>query len=156
MSVQELCSLVEQEYQPALELLCNDISEYLLLHADAEGLPLESAELLQILFTKLNDELTHVFLKEKGVLFPAVLNQHQSVYAVEAGTLLFLQNKHRIIIGLVQKIRQLLNNYQSSKEWSHGWNDCLRAFFKLENKIMQWIHLEQNILYPQLQQTTPY
>lgn len=154
MSVQQLCNLVEHDYQPGLQQLCSNISNYLLQHASVESLPLASAELLQLLFAKLNDELTHVFLKEKGVLFPAVA-AHANGQPVEAGTLLLLQNKQRIIIGIVQKIRQLLNNYQSSKEWSNNWNDCLKTFFKLETKIMQWINLEQNILYPQLQHN-PY
>ena len=61
-----------------------------------------------------------------------------------------VHNTHQTIIGLTQKIRQQLNNYVVKPAWSKEWKDCVNELFALENSIFQWIHVEQNLLYPKV------
>ena len=42
-------------------------------------------------------------------------------------------------------IIRLLDN-RNTKEWK----DCVNELFALENSIFQWIHVEQNLLYPKV------
>jgi hypothetical protein len=59
-----LCNLIQLEYQPEILSSCTDIGKYFLLHPYIKELPLSVSELTQLLFSKLDDELTHLFLTD--------------------------------------------------------------------------------------------
>ncbi|MDE3237025.1 MAG: hypothetical protein KGO81_13815 [Bacteroidota bacterium] len=151
-----LCNLIQYEYQRNIQLSCDAIESYLTQHPDIENMNPSVAELLQILFRKLQDELKHVFLKESGIVFPHIKKSYQGTEALQHMPLLdekvftAIKNTQTVIIGLMQRIRQVLHHYAVEPGWSADWKECLNEFFELENKVLQWVHVDQNLLYPKV------
>jgi len=150
-----LCNLIQLEYQPEIMHSCSVIENYLSQHPYIKELPLSVSELIQLLFGKLEDELKHLFLKESGIVFPFIKKNYHGTEKVSASNFdpkLFetVFNTHQIIIGLTQRVRQLMNNYVVKSNASKEWKDCIDEMFLLENKILQWVHIEQNLLYPKV------
>jgi iron-sulfur cluster repair protein YtfE (RIC family) len=150
-----LCNLIQMEYQPEIAASCATIEKYFSLHPYIKELPLSVSELTQLLFGKLNDELKHLFLKETGIVFPCIRKSYHGTENVngvclDAKVFETVHNTHQIIIGLTQKIRHLLNNFVVKSNWSKDWKICVNELFLLESKILQWIHVEQNLLYPKV------
>ena len=93
------------------------------------------------------DELTHLFLKEKGLIFPGIRKSGND-FVLPAPAVQLIQQTQEKINQLLIRLRLLLNNFQMKPEWSTGWKNCVQQFFQLEKKIHQWIYIEQNMLYP--------
>ncbi len=150
-----LCNLIQLEYQPEIMKSCSEIESFLMLHPYIKELPLSVSEMAQLLFRKLEDELKHLFLKESGIVFPCIKKSYKGTENLKDNCLdtkVFetVHNTHQVIIGLTQKLRQLLNNYVVKPAWSKEWKLCINEMFLLENKILQWVHIEQNLLYPKV------
>ena len=150
-----LCNLIQLEYQPEIMGSCNTIEQYLTTHPFVKELPASVSEVVQLLFKKLEDELKHLFLKESGIVFPYIKKNYHGTEKVDNNTVDVkvvesVHDTHQTIIGLTQKIRQQLNNYVVKPAWSKEWKDCVNELFALENSIFQWIHVEQNLLYPKV------
>lgn len=150
-----LCNLIQLEYQPEIMSSCSSIEEYLEKHPFVKELPAPVSEVVQLLFKKLEDELKHLFLKETGIVFPYIKKNYHGTEKVHGNTVDVkvvesVHNTHQTIIGLTQKIRQQLNNYVVKPAWSKEWKNCVNEMFLLENSIFQWIHIEQNLLYPKV------
>ena len=142
-----LCFLIENECHTAIEDSFTGVQGYLSGGA-TPNLPLPATELLQILYSKLNDEVKQLFRKEKLLLFPAIRNQAEDNTAVQISVPDSIQHTHKVITNLLLKIRQVLNNYLIEPTWNQEWKSCVNELFHLEGKIHQWIYIEQNLLYP--------
>ncbi len=150
--VKELCKSVEGRFHAPILRSCKHISDCLQKHDDIAELPIPVVELLQLLFPKLQDELTHVFLKESGIVFPWVVAwQRDSVTTgINPSVIKSLQQTQHVIMQLLQKIRQLLHNYISHPQWPVYLRSCVNELFLLETRVHRWIHFEQNTLFPHL------
>lgn len=147
-----LCILIENECQSAIRSSCKIIADYFAENAKQE-LPDPLYELVQLLFTKLQDEIEHLFRKETGLIFPAVKSAKPG-YTISCKV---PENIHQIqqgIINLLLKLRQLLNNYVVQPGWSREWRSCVNELFVLEREVHQWIYIEQSLLYPLLSNKT--
>ena len=141
-----LCDFIEKECQTDIKTSCQKITYYFFQESNKE-ISEPVFELIQILYVKLDDEVQHLFLKESGIIFPAIKK-------LEPGT--FIQQKipdtihqtQQIIINLLLKLRQLLNNYVTHPGCDKEWKACVNEIFILENLIHQWIYIEQSLLYP--------
>ncbi|MDE3144031.1 MAG: hemerythrin domain-containing protein [Bacteroidota bacterium] len=150
-----LCDLIQKDYQPEIISSCKLIEQYFSAHAYINELPSSVSEVVQLLFRKLDDEIKHLFLKESGIVFPYIKkNYHNTKKSTEnkVDPKVFdsVQHTHQTIIGLIQNIRKLLNNYVVKPASSKEWKECVGEMFTLENHIFQWIHIEQSLLYPKV------
>jgi len=157
LSPQGLCSLIELEYHPSINTSLRKIEDYLISNAYGKELSIPISELIHLVFMKLADELQHFFLKESGIIFPAICKNEKAIQAKEPGQhqlqnalLETVQQRQQIIVNLLQKMRQLLHDYNIHSEWSIEWQVCVNEMFLLETKIYQWIHIEGSLLYPKL------
>ena len=100
-----------------------------------------------MLFGKMVDELTHLFLKEKGLIYPGIQAKGLQ-FELQPAVIQQIQLTQEKITALLSRLRQLLNNFQMKPTWSNEWKSCVQDFFQLETKIHQWIYIEQNMLYP--------
>lgn len=141
-----LCELIEKKCQPEINLSIKKIEQYF-SQVTAIELPESDFELLQLLFTKLQDEVQHLFLKESGLIYPGIKKKQPSFFIEEraSGT---IQLTQQVIVNLLIKLRHLLNNYVVDQDASLEWKNCVHEFFQLENKIHRWIYIEQSLLYP--------
>jgi iron-sulfur cluster repair protein YtfE (RIC family) len=116
------------------------------VHADSE-LTDTTSETVQLLFSKLEDEMKHLLLKEKSLLFPAIQNRHR-MFVLAPGVWKYIVLTQQSIAALLLRLRMLLNHFQIIPAWNSDWSNCVQQFFQLEKKVHQWIFVEQNILYP--------
>jgi len=151
-----LCNLIEYKYQREIQESTGRIEHYLDENAQIVELSDSVSELVHLLFSKLNDEVQHLFKKESVIIFPCIKHHFNGTEriipttCVENSVYRNIQGTHKVILNIVHKLRQILDNYTADNSWSGGWKDCLTEMFTLENKIYNWIHLEQNYLYPKI------
>ncbi len=143
-----LCNIIEKKCQPEINASINKIEEYLTEKSNEE-ISAAILELVQLLHSKLQDEIQHVFLKESGLIYPGIKNA-TSKFFIEQKALDSIQHTQQVIVSLLLKLRQLLNNYFVQPDSSEEWKDCLHEFFQLESKIHRWIYIEQSLLYPSI------
>ncbi|MFY7898860.1 MAG: hypothetical protein ACOVNY_01670 [Chitinophagaceae bacterium] len=153
LSLVAACDVVEQKYHAGIQKSCVVISEFLSENSDALVQVSQNAALIELLFNKLKDELTHLILKESGILFTCIRKKCRNATknncsCLDSKVVESIFKTHQIIINITQKLRFLLNNYHVIGNTTSKWNDCVNEFFQLENMILQWIHVEQNFLYP--------
>jgi iron-sulfur cluster repair protein YtfE (RIC family) len=141
-----LCKKIEVECQPELLALCSRIENYFTQHTVNE-IDDQHVELVFMLFGKMVDELTHLFLKEKGLIYPGIQAKGLQ-FELQPAVIHQIQLTQGKITALLNRLRQLLNNFQMKPTWSNEWKSCVQDFFQLETKIHQWIYIEQNMLYP--------
>jgi iron-sulfur cluster repair protein YtfE (RIC family) len=141
-----LCIKLEFECQPALLALCSRIEIYFAEHTINE-LDDQHIELVCMMFGKMVDELTHLFLKEKGLIYPGIQAKGLQ-FLLQPAVMQQIQVTQGKITAILNRLRQLLNNFQMKPSWSTEWKNCVQDFFQLETKIHQWIYIEQNMLYP--------
>ncbi len=157
LSPEGLCSLIELEYHPSINASLRKVEDYLISNAYGKELSIPMSELIHLVFMKLSDELQHFFLKESGIIFPAICKNEKAKTAKEPGhhqiqNSLFetVQQRQQIIVNLLQKMQQLLHDYSIRSEWSKEWQECVNELFLLETKTYQWLHIEGSLLYPKL------
>lgn len=150
-----LCNLVEFEYQAEIRIACTNIGRYMTKHPAIKELSLSVSELMQLIFSRLEDELTHLFLKESGIVFPCIKKKYHkskqlSNSFIDPRVFENLYNTHQVIIDLTQKIHKLMNNYIIVSGWSKDWKKCVKEMSALENKILFCIQVEEELLYPRI------
>lgn len=151
-----LCNLIEFRYQKEIHDSTARISEYLEKNDQVVELSDSVSELVHMLFQKLNSEIEFLFRKESLIIFPCIKHHYHGTErvvpsnCVDNSVYKNIQGTHKVILNLTQRLRQVLDNYTTHPAWSEDWKDCLNEMFTLENKIYNWIHLEQNYLYPRI------
>jgi iron-sulfur cluster repair protein YtfE (RIC family) len=151
-----LCNIIEYNYQAEIKQSRDKIRGYLNDNLQVLELSDSVSDLVHLLFQKLNDEVEHLFKKETVIIFPCIKHHYNGTErilpdrCVENSVYRNIQGTHKVILNLLQKLRQVLDNYITDPAWSIEWKDCLNEMFTLENKIYNWIHLEQNYLYPKI------
>jgi iron-sulfur cluster repair protein YtfE (RIC family) len=93
------------------------------------------------------NQTDHLFLKEKGLIYPGIQAKGLQ-FLLQPAVMQQIQVTQGKITAILNRLRQLLNNFQMKPFWSTEWKNCVQDFFQLETKIHQWIYIEQNMLYP--------
>jgi iron-sulfur cluster repair protein YtfE (RIC family) len=151
-----LCNLIEYKYQKEISDIAARIRKYLDDNNQVVELSDSVSELVHMLFSKLWDEVNHLFKKETMIIFPCIkhhFNDTEKIIptnCVDNVVYRNIQGTQKVILSLIHKLRQVLDNYTADPKWSKDWKDCLNEMFTLENKIYNWLHLEQNFLYPKV------
>lgn len=141
-----LCDIIEKRCQPEINSSICRIEHYFTQLSKNE-IPESTLELVQLLYSKLQDEVQHVFRKESGLIYPGI-KKTQTGFFIEKRATDTIQQTQQVIVNLLLKLRQLLNNFVVSPSASKEWKDCVHEFYQLENKIHRWIYIEQSLLYP--------
>ena len=148
MSPVGLCSIIENRCQPEVNTSISHIDLYFTqLSGYNMEIPDSALELLQILYSKLQDEVEHIFRKESGLIYPGIKKTAEG-FTIEKTASETIEKTQQVITNLLLKIRQLLNNYVIPQEASREWKDCVHEFYQLEIKLHRWIYIEQSMLYP--------
>jgi len=151
-----LCSLILKEYHPSIGESCRKIESFLLSNQYGKDISIPLSELIHLIFMKLNDEIKHFFLKESGIIFPAIKKNTKNKTSKEIGHLLqksaleSIHQRQQVITNLLQKLRHLLQDYNIQPSWHKDWKECVNEMFQLESQVYQWIHLEGSLLYPKI------
>jgi iron-sulfur cluster repair protein YtfE (RIC family) len=151
-NIERMCDDIVLSYHKPIMAACKSVSTFLQSNFVIKDLSPENTELLQLLHQKLDDELSHLFLKESGIIFPSVkikAAQHAATLLASSVIERLLQS-HALILQLLQKERQILNNYVTSYKWEASWVSIVNELFHLETMVQRYVHLEQSKLYPLL------
>jgi len=155
MSPAGLCNIIENRCQPEIKTSISHIDHYFMqLPGTTMEMSDASVELLQILYSKLRDEVEHLFRKESGLIYPGIKKTAEG-FTIEKQASDTIEKTQQVITNLLLKLRQLLNNYVLPTEASKEWKDCVHEFYQLEIKLHRWIYIEQSMLYPAITQKHP-
>lgn len=150
-SVQEICNHILTEYHAPILRSCNVIRTYLQQHTPISELPETVSEIVPLVFQKIEDELTHTFRKETGIVFPRIQQiQTSKDTGLQPKVLETMLTTQQTLIQLLQKLRQLMHNYITRPDWPASLRACINEMFLLETYVLRWVHFEQSSLYPQL------
>lgn len=141
-----LCDIIENRCQPEIKSSICNIEHYFTQLSQNE-IPESVLELVQLLYTKLQDEVQHLFRKESGLIYP-VIKKTDAGFVIEKRAADTIHQTQQVVMNLLFKLRQLLNNYVVEPDASKEWKDCVHEFFQLESKIHRWVYIEQSLLYP--------
>lgn len=151
----ELCFVIEEDFHKPVRLTQDRISAQLEDNDILSEFSETIQELVMLLYKKLENEVAHFVVQEKGILFPCInkkcnhAKDPAGFSCLQAALIATIQQKHQLIISLSQKIRKLLNNFTPEKKYSDRVRNLLNDFFLLESKLLQWIHIEQHYLFPE-------
>jgi iron-sulfur cluster repair protein YtfE (RIC family) len=151
-TIESMCDDVVTSHHTPIMAACKSVSNFLQSNLVIKDLSADNTELLQLLHQKLEDELSHLFLKEMGIIFPSVKNKlaEQAPILLASSVLTLVLHAHQLILQLLQKERQILNNYVTSYKWDASWVSIVNELFNLESMVQRYIHFEQSKLYPLL------
>ncbi len=146
MSPLGLCNIIENRCQPEINTSISHIDHYF-TQLSGNEIPDSVLELVQILYSKLQDEVQHVFRKESGLIYPGIKKMATGFF-LEKKASDTIEKTQQVISNLLLRLRQLLNNYVVPQEASQEWKDCVHELYQLEIKLHRWIYIEQSMLYP--------
>ncbi|HLJ16996.1 MAG TPA: iron-sulfur cluster repair di-iron protein [Bryobacteraceae bacterium] len=117
-----------------------------------EVLPLRRA------LARLTEELQVHLKKEEAVLFPAILRMEQAVNANEAlptspfgsvrNPIWMMEQEHDAIVSVLSEIHTLTGDYTLRDQQCEMFRLLSQALQSLEIDLQEYIHLEDNILFP--------
>lgn len=152
-SIGEICRTIPFVYHTPILESCDTIGTYLTQHSSIEELTEPVSEIVQLLFQKIEDELTHSFKKETGIVFPFIQQQMGGdKVLLQPRVVDTMLHTHQVLIELLQKLRQLMHHYVTHPNWPAALKTCIHEMFLLETHVLRWIHFEQSALYPLLNQ----
>lgn len=149
-SAQEACSVIPSDYHAPVLKSCALVKGYLHQHVAINEIPESVSEIVQLVFQKIEDELTYTFRKETGIVFPHIQQQLAGAEYLQPKVIEAMLNTHQVLIQLFQKLRQLMQHYITKPDWSQSLKSCVHEMFLLETYVLRWIQFEQTVLYPQL------
>ena len=142
-SPNELCNYLDERYYSEI---CNNLqktNDYLSYLRENEEC--QTIDLVVALFAKLNFEIKQLFAKDRILLFPHLIAQHtQNISLTPINTI------HQRIIYLLQKIRELMNNYVQQPTWSASYKICCNELYGLEQLIHYVFYVKENFLWTRI------
>ena len=151
LSPGKLCNfIVHKHYQPIKQLL-DDISNYI-KEWPAEANEAENLAVLSILFYRLQSEIEQLIRNDTLIIFPLIGNDKQlEVRCLRRLPVELIQNKNRKIMYLLDKLRQLANNYIARPLWSQHFRLFCNELHHLDQQVLQTIYVKENILLPKVE-----
>ncbi|MFB6455928.1 hypothetical protein ACE38W_11715 [Chitinophaga sp. Hz27] len=146
-----LCDVVRHKFHHAIEQAADQVASYFTLERQDDTFAPSSADIQQLLFSRLHAEVIQTIRKEDTILYPVIKSQQPQsppIKCIQHATFVTIRHSFQKITLLLQKIRQVAGNYQIQSNWSSAYKLCINDMYITEQLIMQWIYVTQNILYP--------
>ena len=109
---------------------------------------------LPAVFQALRAELEPHMMKEEVVLFPAVMRLSGPCGGSFDGPIAVMEQEHEHAGAALRTMRQLTNGYTAPEHACRTYRALFEALAELEADLHVHIHLENNILFPRVQQLT--
>jgi regulator of cell morphogenesis and NO signaling len=128
------------------------ISGYLFKIATKHGDKFPYMKRVFVLFTQVRTELESHLSKEEEVVFPAIKKLEQkglaSAVTYMHEPIRLMEAEHEMAGTLLQKIRELTNNYDMPDGSCTTFRLAINALKDFESNLHKHVHLENNILFP--------
>ena len=109
-------------------------------------------------FQAISAELRQHMMKEENILFPYIVNLHNSIknnfpvppspFGTVRNPIRMMEMEHENAGSLLKKIREISNNYNLPEDACETYTVTYKKLDEFENDLHQHIHLENNILFP--------
>jgi iron-sulfur cluster repair protein YtfE (RIC family) len=151
LSAPQLCHYINQKYYtPLLQALgTQEQRAAMLQHSDVDP---EKMSVAHLLFTRLKEEVEQVIRNDRIIVFPVVekLDDSQTGTPVRI-PFQMVRDKNKKIISILEKLRQVANNFILRPEWDADTRLFFEELFLIDQMISQSIYLKENVLLPKLQ-----
>ncbi|CAL1521166.1 hypothetical protein [Chitinophaga sp. MM2321] len=151
LSPAALCDIIVNKFHLPVEQTAEQVMAYFLLERQEDPTTPTAADLQQLLFAKMQAECIQLIRKESTILFPVIRNtsiHNTGKKCIQPAAYESIQQSFQKILLLLQKLRQVTDNYLIQGHWSSAYKICLSDMYTMEQTLQQWIYVEQNILYP--------
>ena len=107
---------------------------------------------IELLFSRINEELREHLAKEEEVLFPAIKEVISNTGSGSKSMILSeisrMKDEHEAAGGAMDKINELSNQYKVPEDGCNTYQVTYKLLRKFEDDLHVHVHLENNILYP--------
>jgi regulator of cell morphogenesis and NO signaling len=153
MSLTELVEYIVRVHHTYVKLNLPLISNYLLRVVSKHGDAFPYMKEVSVLFAELKEEFEQHMIKEEKVLFPRIklleLNAAENTQTnYLAGPIDVMEEDHEHAGLIMQKIRELTNNFTAPEQACTTFRLTLETLKAFEADLHQHVHLENNILFP--------
>jgi len=152
MSLSELCAYIVRVHHGYTKLHLPQIHYYLLRVAEKHGENFPYMKEVYALFSELHKEMEQHMIKEEQVLFPRIEKMVMTGSVPLTGWLSdpigLMEQEHDGAGTIMEKIRQLTNDYQPPAQACTTFRLSLAALQAFEADLHQHVHLENNMLFP--------
>lgn len=144
-SLKELVGFIVERYHedlrrrlPELLLLAQKVER---VHADHEACPTGLSELMKVL----QDEMFMHMMKEENVLFPMISSGRGMLAQMPVKIMSIEHDSHG---RQLDELHRLTSDFNPPADACATWRALYKGLEKLEEELMDHIHLENNILFP--------
>lgn len=142
-SPNELCHYLDDRYYSQILQNFETAQKYITELPEIEYTP--SLDLVITLFHKLQLEVKQLFVKDRILLFPHVVTQQSISISLAPINII-----HQRIIILLQKIRELMNNYVQKPLWSSTYKIFCNELYGLEQLIHYVLYVKENFIWTRI------
>jgi regulator of cell morphogenesis and NO signaling len=153
MSLTELAEYIVRVHHSYVKLNMPQISNFALKVATKHGEHFPYMKEVYFLFAELAEEMDKHMEKEEKILFPKikllelVASENTNANYLK-GPIDVMEQEHDHAGAIMQKIRQLTNNYTAPENACTTFRLTLEALRAFEEDLHRHVHLENNILFP--------
>lgn len=154
-STDDSCALIDHILTRYHEVHRRELTELIALAQKVEGVharhpqvPLGLSDLLRQMQGKLEVHMK----KEELVLFPAMRGNSEAMLDTPIGQ---MRHDHHGHGEFLQRLEALTNEFTPPEGACRSWQALYAGVAKLSEDLMDHIHLENNVLFPRFQQTSP-
>lgn len=142
----DLCNYLEHKFYNGIRQLLQTVHHYINgLNNDGESLA--QADLLGLLFMRLQDETQQMIRNDELIIFPLIRND-KGLRPCPARKLPIemMRQMDQKIMQVLEKIRLLSHNYIVQPGWNASFKICCNEMFNLEQQLQQAIYIKENVL----------
>ncbi|MEZ5054640.1 MAG: hypothetical protein R2807_07760 [Chitinophagales bacterium] len=111
----------------------------------------QSNDLINSLLDILEKEIKQLFTKDRMILFPNLISQNPIKLNIEP-----INEIHKRINRLLEKIRYLLNNFVVKPDWTSTHKICCNELYNLEQSILYVFYVKENFLWTKINLTNTH
>lgn len=145
-SPNEICQYLDDRYYSQVLQDFETVNKYIINLPQSDYT--QSLELVITLFYKLETEINQLFVKDRILLFPHVISEQAfSISLVPINII------HQRIMTLLQKIREIMNNYVQKPTWSSAYKIFSNELYSLEQLIHHILFVKENYIWTRVNST---
>lgn len=152
LSATTLCEYIEVKFHARIRLSLSVVKLYINNNYPCNCNCSTQFSLIGLLFSKLEEEVEAIFKKEEIVLFPLIKeHEHRHIATqLREGFTTSLENYHRKIVQMLDKLHKLSHNYIVHFEAAPEKKLCVEELFYLQQELLDWMRLEESVLFPKI------
>ncbi|WP_076415941.1 iron-sulfur cluster repair di-iron protein [Shewanella sp. UCD-KL12] len=152
LPVDKLIDYIEDTHHTYVREKAPLLVEYSQKMVRAHGEHYEEIKPLAGWIRALVEDLVPHLMKEERILFPSIRamaagEQVNSCFGHIGNPINAMEHEHNDAGLVLEKIRELTNNYQAPEHACTTWRVCYASLAEFEADLMQHIHIENNILF---------